>query len=219
MTELLSPAEQAAVASLDPATIFAALLKLDWTYHGITRHLQRWSKEETRVNAPTLSNTFDEETKIDTLTRLVYSVAYQEGLSTFETIALLSGGVLPWAGGEIGTKSTDAQYIKYLLDQAQPKTLTPKEWAALTANVEALGNNTIAQFLFTNGWYQDGISINHYQYIESETAAVRVPTGDRTFAEVGVCPIEFIQRVAKAFGVSTDEMVEMIQAKTLVAAA
>jgi hypothetical protein len=218
MTESLSPAEQSAIANLDPATIFAALLKLDWTYHGITRHLQRWSKEETRVNAPTLSNTFDKETKIDTLTRLVYSVAYQEGLSTFETIALLSGGVLPWAS-EPMCPNSDKQYIKYLLGQAQPKTLTPKEWSVLTAKVEALGNNTIAQFLFSNGWYQDGISPNHYQYIESETAAVRVPTGDRTFAEVGVCPIEFIQRVAKAFGADVDEMVEMIAGKVLAKAA
>jgi hypothetical protein len=143
--------------------------------------------------------------------------AYQEKLSTFETVALLSGGVLPWAN-ESMCPNTDKQYIKYLLGQAQPKTLTPKQWAALTAKVEALGNNTIAQFLFANGWYQDGISVNNYQYIESETAAVRVPTGDRTFVDVGVCPIEFIQRVAKAFGVGTDEMVEMISAKALVAA-
>ena len=217
MTESLSPAEQTAISKLNTATISEALRSLNWTYHGITRHLQRWSKEETRVNAPTLSNTFDKETKLETLTRLVYSVAYQEKLSTFETVALLSGGVLPWAN-ESMCPNTDKQYIKYLLGQAQPKTLTPKQWAALTAKVEALGNNTIAQFLFANGWYQDGISVNNYQYIESETAAVRVPTGDRTFVDVGVCPIEFIQRVAKAFGVGTDEMVEMISAKALVAA-
>ena len=219
MTESLSPAEQTAISKLNTATISEALRSLNWTYHGITRKLQRWSKEDTRVNVPAFSGMADKDTELDTLTRLVYSVSYQERLSTFETIALLSGGVLPWASGEIGTKSTDAQYIKYLLSQAQPKTLTPKEWAALTAKVEALGNNTIAQFLFSNGWYQDGISGNHYQYIESETAAVRVPTGDRTFVEVGVCPVEFIQRVAKAFGVGTDEMVEMIQAKVLVKAA
>jgi hypothetical protein len=218
MTELLSPAEQSAIASLNTATISEALRSLNWTYHGITRKLQRWSKDDTRVNVPVFSGMSDKESEVDTLTRLVYSVAYQEKLSTFETIALLSGGVLPWAN-EATCPNTDKQYIKYLLGQAQPKTLTPKQWAALTAKVEALSNNTIAQFLFSNGWYQDGISVNHYQYIESETAAVRVPTGDRTFVEVGVCPVEFIQRVAKAFGVGTDEMVEMIAGKALVKAA
>ena len=217
MTELLSPAEQTAIANLDPSTISGALLDMGWTYHGITRKLQRWSKEDTRANVIDRRGTFDKETELDTLTIIVVSLSQQERISTFETIALLSGGVLPWAN-ESTCPNTDKQYIKYLLGQAQPKTLTPKQWAALTAKVEALGNNTIAQFLFANGWYQDGISVNNYQYIESETAAVRVPTGDRTFVDVGVCPIEFIQRVAKAFGVGTDEMVEMISAKALVAA-
>jgi hypothetical protein len=106
------------------------------------------------------------------------------------------------------------QFAKYQRNSNRRDALSFADWAALTAKVEAVGAAAIAQFLFSNGWHHDGYCCNgKAHHVSSETNDVRLPVGDRTFADAGVCAVECVGRIARALGVGAHSAVELIEGK------
>ena len=104
MNIYLSPTEKSAIAQLDQETVEAALVTYRWVHERTDGGIKQFRKGGVIDDqycprilaygsiAPLEISPLERRTRM-----LVHPFADAEGLSTFEAIAVLSGGRLPWA--------------------------------------------------------------------------------------------------------------------------
>jgi len=110
--------------------------------------------------------------------------------------------------------STLRRYAQYLIDQGCCSAVSLEEWVRLAQDVEAIGGAKVAQFLKSRGWYFDDFAKQkRAQHISCDTTSVLVPVGDRTWESLKICPVDTILRISRAFRVTADEAIALIEDK------
>jgi hypothetical protein len=144
-------------------------------------------------------------------TTVLEFLEWKENLSDASELDTVALSAIASLRSELATKD---RYIQYLLDNGFNPAVSLSEWVRLSQVVEGIGGAKVAQFLKSRGWFFDDFAKQkRAQHISCDTTSVLVPVGDRTWESLKICPVDTILRISRAFRVTADAAIALIEDK------